>query len=491
MVWNAQNLYPHHAGNSAAMGSENIAARPAGNVAAQAALNIAARGAGNIAARGARNVAAVAAANIAAMRVAGLEAGLADAGWGDGGGHTGAGNPSGSGFAGGYGPVDRWEYATPTALAPVPWTMDFAIGNGWLAFPVDQRINPHAFDPPLQWQTGDWDPGLRFWTLPFDSQLTEWLQDLDLRSPSVMAAREFAVSRCRTLEPKEHPARKTGWLAQAETGDMPWLQRLIENDPALTGWRMGAVHSGQPVDAGAAWQFINAELVELIDLMRDDRQRYLPELSMQSSHIVPYIVHLLRIDPATRPWTMELMNCGSAIGNLVKMQYKSVYRRVRPSTLCPGLLPPWGPPQHPAFPSGHALVSHLMVLLLLQVEGIAQRFGIFPEQRPVDGASAVQPGIGRPVNLDADILANGAPAYGIDQRSPLLWLAWRIAKGRERLGVHYPSDSAASRKLAAGVCQWCMHADAATPLPTLHRVLALAAAEWPPLVTPPPEPPAG
>ena len=64
---------------------------------------------------------------------------------------------------------------------------------------------------------------------------------------------------------------------------------------------------------------------------------------------------------------------------------------------------------------------------------------------------------------------------------PLFWLAARLAKNRERIGVHYRSDSLASRRLAGGI--WSSIFDqpgAATHIevPTLRRVLARARAEW-------------
>ncbi len=118
-----------------------------------------------------------------------------------------------------------------------------------------------------------------------------------------------------------------------------------------------------------------------------------------------------------------------------------------------------------------------MALLLLSVPGIAQRFGMFAE----GATEGKRPRI-------ADFIGDKAARYGQDQRSPLLWLAWRVAKGRERLGVHYPSDSAASRKLAAKLWDMCVPADAKArsqlQMPTLHRVLAMASAEWP-VLTPP------
>jgi hypothetical protein len=71
--------------------------------------------------------------------------------------------------------------------------------------------------------------------------------------------------------------------------------------------------------------------------------------------------------------------------------------------------------------------------------------------------------------------------------SPLLTVARRIAVNRERIGVHYPSDSSASRHLAAGLWDAILNrplqnGSGPTPpidCPTVRTVLAHAAAEWP------------
>lgn len=465
MVWSSQNLAsfgspnysayssPNYSAysspNYAAYAAPNYAAYAAPNYAAYVAPNYAAYAAPNYAAYAAPNYAAYAAPNYAAFPVA-PPPGMRPP---PGGGGTGAGGASGSGFLGGYGPVARFEYATPAALGPIPWSLDFAAGDGWPPFPVDVRIDPRRVP---EWQTSDWDPALRFWTLPFDARLTEWLQDLNLGAPAVMAAREFAA---RADEQ---------WLArdEAEGKARTPMHAAFERETALLGWRDG--NPGQ-----VATEVIRSEIDELIDLMRDDRARYLDELLLQSGQAQPYFVHLMRFDPADKPWTMELMNCASSIGNLVKMQYKSHYRRVRPSTLCPGLVPPWGPPRHPSFPSGHSTVAHLTALLLLSVNGIAQRFGIFAKDHPGVGAAPTA-------------AAMRASGYGIDQRSPLLWLAWRIAKGRERLGLHYSSDSTAGYRLATLVWEACGLGGAeaaAIEVPTLQHVLLRADSEWPRLPT--------
>ncbi|HRH85828.1 MAG TPA: hypothetical protein PLO41_03180 [Rubrivivax sp.] len=358
---------------------------------------------------------------------------------------------SGSGFLSGYGPVARSAYATPLELGLKTWTLDFSPVSGGVAFPTDARLNPYR-DPnkPLQWQTEDWDPALRFWTLGFDSQLVEWLQDVDISAPSILAAREFA-------------AQHTSWQVDAATLDTrKWMRK------AHMKWAHPAFIGAD--DPTQAWTFIKGELEELIDLMEDDRGRYLAESLEQADAIPAFFVHLLAMDSVSKPHTMQLIRCGLAIGNLVYMHYKQVFRRVRPSLLCPGLVPPFGPPRHPAFPSGHAFLGHFIALLLLEIDIVAQRYGMGMK---ADGSTP-----GHKPTWDEYKTKTSTP---IDLDGPLFWLAARLAKNRERIGVHYRSDSLASRRLAGGI--WSCIFDqqgAATHIevPTLLRVLARAKAEW-------------
>lgn len=214
-----------------------------------------------------------------------------------------------------------------------------------------------------------------------------------------------------------------------------------------------------------AWIAIRAELEELKMLMQDDRDRYLGEIEAQADGLADYVIAFIGASQARRPWTIELVSCGLAIGNLAYMHYKSQFKRVRPSTLCPGLVPAFGPPEHPSFPSGHSFLGHLIVLLLLEIPALRQRYGIFAR---TDGRPAGDP-----------------QQFSLRRRrevkSPLLWLAQRLAKNRERLGVHYASDSSASRHLAAGIW-WALlhedHADKRIACPTLGSVLTRAKAEW-------------
>jgi len=66
--------------------------------------------------------------------------------------------------------------------------------------------------------------------------------------------------------------------------------------------------------------------------------------------------------------------------------------------------------------------------------------------------------------------------------APLLWLSQRLAKNRERLGVHYMSDSMGSRHLAARLWRALLHERITANrivCPTLEMVINHAKAEWP------------
>jgi hypothetical protein len=96
---------------------------------------------------------------------------------------------------------------------------------------------------------------------------------------------------------------------------------------------------------------------------------------------------------------------------------------------------------------------------------------------PIDTTPA---GGGAPPAVPALLLANPLMGRG-ELTSPLLWLGERIAKNRERLGVHYASDSAGSRHIAAGIWRALLHDNTPSRIycPTLYSVLAHATAEWP------------
>ena len=316
-------------------------------------------------------------------------------------------------------------------------------------------VKPYPDADHLFWNTDDWDAALRFWALPFDRNLGTWLKSVDdpLR-PSILAAREFASQIDTWDDPADSRTRllANAWL---EDDDVKWM----------------------PDKAGAE-AFIVSEIEMLRQYMQDDRERYLAEIDAQADGLPAYLLAFIGASRERHPWTVELVNCALAISNVAYMRWKFVFKRVRPSFLCPGLVPPFGPPAHPAFPSGHATLAHLAALLLLEIEPLHQRHGIFsPPTRPAT------PEFGEAV--DYTVAGNALGGTTVAD-SPLLWLADRVAKNRERLGVHYATDSSAGRHLAAGMVKALLHHPAGAGgvrlnCPTLKLVLRQAAAEWAPL----------
>lgn len=422
-----------------------------------------------------------------------------------------------------------------------PWALDFTPDDaGNPPFPFNEIINPYQLDPDgndafLEWTTGDWDPALRYWTLPYDPQLRQWLTVVDQTKPSIMAGREFGGHPELWLFDREGLIAR-GW---AELGDFRWLPDVKIRRNLPDEWAKARKD---------AFQSIRSEIEQLQMLMQDDRDRYLAEIEVQSDGLPGYFIALIGASLARYPWTIELINCGLAIGNVAAFYYKGYFKRVRPSVVCPGLIPPYGPPAHPAFPSGHSFLGHFISLLLLEIPAIRQRYGIFasgsvngdpgravdpnpsgPEVsitagtvdatahglRPYDEVSFVTTGklpsplktetpyYVMPTGLTADkfqisetiggsvipTTRSGSGRHSFPRNplwgaavanSPMLWFAQRQAKNRERLGVHYASDSSVSRHLAAAIWRALLHDTGATAIdsPTLKMVLRKAQAEW-------------
>ena len=149
----------------------------------------------------------------------------------------------------------------------------------------------------------------------------------------------------------------------------------------------------QSSNAKDAEDFVLGEIEHLRELMQTDRERYMAEIVFQHDNAPGYWSALLALNPGQNKHSLILINLAVRIGQIVAAHYKWQYKRTRPSYVCPGLLPPFGPPSHAAFPSGHSMQSWLLTGLLSQV----------------------------------------APSF----KEQLEWLAERVAVNRERAGVHY------------------------------------------------------
>ncbi len=280
-----------------------------------------------------------------------------------------------------------------------------------------------------------------------------------------MAAREFGGQFDRWRYDRDGLLAQ-GWL---EPGDLAW--QPDERERPGPG-NPGKTPATWQAERDRAWAVIIPELEELKLLMEDDRDRYLAEIEVQADGLADYLIAFIGASQARRPWTIELISCGLAIGNVAYMSFKQQFRRVRPSVLCPGLIPPFGPPQHPSFPSGHSFLGHFIALLLLEIPVLAGRYGVFDydQQHP------------KPIGTPARAPTKADLVDRSEIRSPLLWLSQRLAKGRERLGVHYASDSSGSRHLASGIWHTLLHENdpgLRIDCPTLKKVLRCAIAEWP------------
>jgi hypothetical protein len=173
---------------------------------------------------------------------------------------------------------------------------------------------------------------------------------------------------------------------------------------------------------------LEAELDELVALS-EYREGVLGEALAQCGDIANYWRGVLSFTPATHPATNDLLFAALRIAELSAMRHKRKHDRIRPSQICPALMPPIDPPGHAAYPSGHATEAFLVAEILI----------------------AVTP----PAAHDA-----------------LKRMAQRIARNREVIGMHYPSDSVAGRKLAALTAELMMKC------PTIAELAQQARVEW-------------
>jgi hypothetical protein len=187
-------------------------------------------------------------------------------------------------------------------------------------------------------------------------------------------------------------------------------------------------------------RYVTEEIEYLRSIMENDRAAYLPEILAQHDNAPFYWISMLGMTNGSKPASLKLMQMAMRIGEMAAIVYKKKYMRVRPSTISPGLAPPFGPPGHPAFPSGHSLQAWLITYSLMEVT------------RPAAGA---------------------ASRY----KEQLKWLAKRVAANRERAGLHYPSDSAGGRYLAVRIFD-ILKNENNTAYTIFQTALDHAKAEW-------------
>jgi hypothetical protein len=198
---------------------------------------------------------------------------------------------------------------------------------------------------------------------------------------------------------------------------------------------------------------IDKELEELVKLI-EYRPGVMSEAMAQLTNPWAYFRGILMCNSSSAPATHALVEIASHIGQFQAMHYKMFFNRARPSQYSPALLPPIDVPGHASFPSGHATESLLIALCLEQV----------------------MPGAASTPMLPLGGTAPDNPPPPNPGKSPLQQMASRIARNREVIGLHFPSDSKAGRLLAQQSYNLLMQCESIKKPTT--GLIARAKAEW-------------
>jgi hypothetical protein len=196
---------------------------------------------------------------------------------------------------------------------------------------------------------------------------------------------------------------------------------------------------------------IDKELAQLTELI-EYRAGVMSEALSERENLWNYFSGILMCDSWSAPYTRDLVEVAGRVGQFQALYFKRLFNRPRASQYSPGLLPPIHVPGHASFPSGHATEAYLIARCLEQVMPAAVSLPA--------GTVTAPPG-------------TPPPLPGI---SPLQQMAMRIARNREVMGLHFPSDSKAGLLLAQKSFDILMQCDSIKN-PT-DGLIAKAKAEW-------------
>jgi hypothetical protein len=246
-------------------------------------------------------------------------------------------------------------------------------------------------------------------TDPLTSSLVEPSQDLNDIEPNM-----------KLVKVQEYPPRfwHPIYVAQAVLAEFSQTDWKTEADPG--DWKRCA-------------ECQKKEIRYLVALSKDIRTRRQGEIIAQAGNAGFLWANLLMINPAATPGTSSLIEIGQAVGTMVAMHFKMLYKRPRPVQIYPTLSPLVPTPPHPSYPNAHALQALVISGLLATV-------------RP-------------------------------DLKETLNSIAIRIGQNREIAGVHYPSDREASSTSAVAVLKILKKMSEISE-GVYHAVHRRASAEW-------------
>jgi hypothetical protein len=239
-----------------------------------------------------------------------------------------------------------------------------------------------------------------------------------------------AVAQWKNSAPKKFPRAYWGAAEYATTV----LGEFVLAKAPTTGFRWNSPGLRNLLKNILDNANVDEEIKDLVELI-EYRPSVMAEALAQRTNPWAYFHGILLSDAASAPYTRELVEIAVTVGHFQVQHYKRVFSRVRPSQISPALLPPIEIPGHAAFPSGHATEGHMIAFCLAKVMPHA----------------ATKPAA----------------------RSPLMMMAQRIARNREVIGLHYPSDSAAGKLLAEKSFEILMQC------PTIkNEIIPRAKKEW-------------
>ena len=258
-----------------------------------------------------------------------------------------------------------------------------------------------------------------------------------------------SIGRLRIINAPKFPDRNWSaewysWLALNDFAQTDWITIQPDLQPAWPDW--------VPFPAPADWSALNAtqdvadEIDDLVTAAADERADTLGEILSQSDEFISYFLNAMTARPGAYPHTTAVLGIASLVGTFVAMYFKSLYRRPRPSQLCPALLPPIEVPGHASFPSGHSTQAHLMALCMDDVFAKDDMHAELPQRKTM-----------------------------VDD---LMTLAGRIARNREIAGLHYASDTEAGVALAYAIRPFLNTAAAGGVDSRYQQAVKLAKGEW-------------
>jgi acid phosphatase (class A) len=141
--------------------------------------------------------------------------------------------------------------------------------------------------------------------------------------------------------------------------DTDWRKHIVIDDPP-------APDSKEVSDA----------LELLVTYQKTKRAAAMNEIIAQNSDFQPYFCAQLGISPRAYPHTYLMLKMAARIGELVMVHLKRIHRYARPSQMYPRLTPAMAVAPHASYPSGHALVGHMMAYTL---NDIVDKIGDAPD----------------------------------------------------------------------------------------------------------------